>query len=183
MRICLPRQILVWCDVDESYISSTCWSSLVCLRLALVTDAAFLSCVRCRVSSGFGMPCFSSAWLVWFDFVLSCMDVLSALFVFGSGRVLFRFFFLFACLFFCVSPCFVALSRLGLSHAWGGVFFCVCRLTWRVLPVVSSGLPCRFCCGHWFLLPAVSLCDSALRVTPAETRLTVYRRRQVCFFL
>ena len=108
--------------------------------------------VACVVASRLDLACLVSARRGLRDsdliFVRSCMDVLSALFVFGSCRVLFRFAFLFGCLFFCVSPCFVALSRLVLSHAWGGVFFCVCRLTWRVLPVISSGLPCRFCCGH-----------------------------------
>ena len=72
------------------------------------------------------------------------------------SHVLLSIVFLSVFFFSLVDPCFVALFRFDLSHAWGNVLFCVGRLRWRVLPLVLSGLPCRFAVGigsscPWYL--------------------------------
>ena len=78
----------------------------------------------CVVASRLDFACLVSVrrpWLVWFDFVLPLMGLLLLL---SSCLVLAVFCFaLLFCMFFCVSPCSVALLRLGLSHTRGSVFF------------------------------------------------------------
>ena len=80
--------------------------------------------VVCVVASLLDFACLVSArrpWRVWFDFVLPLMGLLLLL---SSCLVLAVFCFaLLFCMFFCVSPCSVALLRLGLSHTRGSVFF------------------------------------------------------------
>ena len=123
--------------------------------------------------------CFVSVrrpWLVWFDFVLPLMDLLLLL---SSCLALavFCFAFLF-CLFFVfllvLPPC----SALAL--AMRGAAFSLC-MSFEVACASARlvRLALSFCCGDCFLLLVASFCDSALRVTPAETRLMAYRRRQV----
>ena len=103
-------------------VGSSSWFSLVWSGLSLVTHDVFR--VVCVVASLLDFACLVSArrpWRVWFDFVLPLMGLLLLL---SSclGLDVFCFALLF-CLFFCVSPCSVALLRLGLSHARGSVFF------------------------------------------------------------
>ena len=103
------------------------------------------------------MPCVSSAWLAWFDFVLSCMDIsffcslrVWLLPYFASFRFsVWLFFFLRSSLFCCfVSPwlelCVGQRFHLRLS-------FDVACASARLVRVALS-----FRCGYWFLLPAVS---------------------------
>ena len=108
----------------ESCVGSSCWFSLVWSGLSLVTHDVFR--VACVVASLLDFACLVSArrpWIVWFDFVLPLMVLLLLL---SSSLVLAMFCFaLLFCLFFVfrVSPCSVALFRLGLSHVGGSVFF------------------------------------------------------------
>ena len=146
--------------------------------LSLVTDGGFSGSVRCRISFGFGMACVAAACLVEFDLVLVCVVLLRfvrlwRLLYFVSLRCSVC---LFACLCFFVLGCLVS--------TW--LEFCVLRAFILVYVVCCgacfwSSCPVFFVVLLWALVPfvAASLFDSALRVTPAETRLTVYRRRQV----
>ena len=106
-------------------------------------------CVACIIASRLDLACLVSARRGLRGFILCC---LVWLFLYS---VLFA---LAAAIFCCASPlclvvcfwapsCFVVSCSLGLGHAWGSVFICVCRLKWRVLPLISSGLPCRFAMG------------------------------------
>ena len=135
-------------------------------RSWLSSHMAF-SRVACVVASHLDLACLVSARRGLRGLILCCLvwiSLFSVLFVFGWCRILLRFAFLFGCLFFWVPPCFVVLSRLGLNYAGGSVFICVCRLTWRVLPLVSSGLPCRFAEA---LVPLLRyLCATLLYETP-----------------
>ena len=106
--------------------------------------------VACVVASRLDLACPVAARRGLRVLILCCLVwifVFSILFVFGCCRILLRFAFLCGGLFFCVSFCFDVLSRRGLSYAWGSVFISVCRLTLRVLPLVSSELPYRFAVG------------------------------------
>ena len=99
------------------------------------------------VASRLDLACLVSVrrpWLVWLDFVLLLMGLLLLLssclaFAVFCFALLFCSFFVF----FCVSPCSVALLRLGLNHARCSVFFvyvvwcCVCFcLSCPACPVV-----------------------------------------------
>ena len=147
-RMCLPRQILVWCH-GVSLVSAVVVGPRLFGRSWLSSHMAF-SRVACVVASHLDLACLVLARRILRGLILCCLVwifLFSVLFVFGCCRILLRFAFLCGCLFFCVLPCFVVLSRLVLSYAWGSVFICVCRLTWRMLPLISSGLPCRFAVG------------------------------------
>ena len=138
-------------------------------------NGGFSGSVRCRVSSGFGMACVTAACHVQFDLVLACVVLLRFLRLWCVPYFV-RFAVLFACLCFSVLGCLVS--------TW--LEFCVLRAFIFVYVVCRgacfrSSCPVFFVALLWALVPfvAASLCASALRVTPAETRLTVYRRRQV----
>ena len=114
-------------------------------------NGGFSGSVRCRVSSGFGMACVTAACHVQFDLVLACVVLLRFLRLWCVPYFV-RFAVLFACLLVCVSPCLVALSRLGLSSAcyvlsFLCTSFAVVRASARLVQFSLS-----LFCGHWFRL-------------------------------
>ena len=149
-------------------------------RSWLSSHMAF-SRVACVVASRLDLACLVSArrglrglilcCLVWSFFLFpSCLAV--AVFCFASLFCLVVCFFLRSSLFCCfVSPwlelCAGQRFHLRLS-------FDVACASARLVRFALS-----FCCRHWFLSTAVSLCDSALRVPPPETRLRVHRRFEI----
>ena len=163
-RLCLPRQILVWCDV-VSLVSAPLVGHRLFGRSWLSSHMVFFR-VACVIASRLDLACLLSprrglcdlilCRLVWMFFLLSSSLALAE-FCFASLFclvVFFLCFFLFCCL---VPPC--------LEPCVGDRFLCVCRLTWRVLPLVSSGVPYRFAVGIGCFCPRY-LCATLLYESP-----------------